>query len=516
MNKPLLSVNNLTHLYAPGKGFSDVSFDLWPGEVLGIVGESGSGKTTLLKSISARLTPQQGEIHYESRSLYAMSEADRRRLLRTEWGVVHQHPLDGLRRQVSAGGNIGERLMATGARHYGDIRATAQKWLEEVEIPANRIDDLPTTFSGGMQQRLQIARNLVTHPKLVFMDEPTGGLDVSVQARLLDLLRGLVVELNLAVVIVTHDLGVARLLAGPFAGDEAGASGGEWVNRPRARRPASSVYTAAGVIGFAELSRCRMRRKRLIRPTNALPVGRIRRVSVASDTRTTRRKMIYVQNVSKTFILHQQNGVRLPVLQRASLTVNAGECVVLHGHSGSGKSTLLRSLYANYLPDEGQIQIKHGDEWVDLVTAPARKVVEIRKTTIGWVSQFLRVIPRISALEVVMQPLLDTGVPREACAAKAARLLTRLNVPERLWHLAPSTFSGGEQQRVNIARGFIVDYPILLLDEPTASLDAKNSAAVVELIHEAKARGAAIVGIFHDEAVRNDVADRLHPMGASS
>ncbi len=150
--------------------------------------------------------------------------------------------------------------------------------------------------------------------------------------------------------------------------------------------------------------------------------------------------MINVQNVSKTFILHQQNGVRLPVLQRASLTVNAGECVVLHGHSGSGKSTLLRSLYANYLPDEGQIQIKHGDEWVDQVTAPARKVVEIRKTTIGWVSQFLRVIPRISALEVVMQPLLDTGVPREACAAKAARLLTRLNVPERLWHLAPGTW----------------------------------------------------------------------------
>ncbi len=224
--------------------------------------------------------------------------------------------------------------------------------------------------------------------------------------------------------------------------------------------------------------------------------------------------MINVQNVSKTFILHQQNGVRLPVLQRASLTVNAGECVVLHGHSGSGKSTLLRSLYANYLPDEGQIQIKHGDEWVDLVTAPARKVVEIRKTTVGWVSQFLRVIPRISALEVVMQPLLDTGVPREACAAKAARLLTRLNVPERLWHLAPSTFSGGEQQRVNIARGFIVDYPILLLDEPTASLDAKNSAAVVELIREAKTRGAAIVGIFHDEAVRNDARRPLAPNGS--
>ncbi len=275
MNQPLLSVNNLTHLYAPGKGFSDVSFDLWPGEVLGIVGESGSGKTTLLKSISARLTPQQGEIRYENRSLYAMSEADRRRLLRTEWGVVHQHPLDGLRRQVSAGGNIGERLMATGARHYGDIRATAQKWLEEVEIPANRIDDLPTTFSGGMQQRLQIARNLVTHPKLVFMDEPTGGLDVSVQARLLDLLRGLVMELNLAVVIVTHDLGVARLLADRLLVMKQGKVVESGLNRPRARRPAPSVYPVAGVIGFAELSWCRMRRKRLIRPTNALPVGRI-------------------------------------------------------------------------------------------------------------------------------------------------------------------------------------------------------------------------------------------------
>ena len=225
--------------------------------------------------------------------------------------------------------------------------------------------------------------------------------------------------------------------------------------------------------------------------------------------------MIRVENVSKTFVLHQQNGVQLPVLQNASLEVNGGECVVLHGHSGSGKSTLLRSLYANYLPDEGHIHISHGDEWVDLVQAPARKVLEVRRMTIGWVSQFLRVIPRISALDVVMQPLLDLGVPREACAAKAANLLTRLNVPERLWHLAPSTFSGGEQQRVNIARGFIVDYPILLLDEPTASLDAKNSAAVVELIEHAKTRGAAIVGIFHDATVRNRVADRLHAMGVA-
>jgi alpha-D-ribose 1-methylphosphonate 5-triphosphate synthase subunit PhnL len=226
--------------------------------------------------------------------------------------------------------------------------------------------------------------------------------------------------------------------------------------------------------------------------------------------------MIRVENLSKTFVLHHQNGIHLPVLSKAELTVNAGECVVLHGHSGSGKSTLLRSLYANYLPDEGHIHIKHGNEWVDLVTAPARKVLEVRKGTIGWVSQFLRVIPRISALDVVMQPLLDLGVSKDECRAKAASLLTRLNVPERLWHLAPSTFSGGEQQRVNIARGFVVDYPILLLDEPTASLDDKNSAAVVELIDEAKARGAAIVGIFHDEAVRNRVADRLHPMGAAA
>ncbi|OWS73199.1 phosphonate C-P lyase system protein PhnK [Pantoea sp. VS1] len=211
--QPLLAVNNLTHLYAPGKGFEDVSFALYPGEVLGIVGESGSGKTTLLRSLSARLAPQQGNILYRGRDLYQLSESERRRLLRTEWGVVHQHPLDGLRPQVTAGGNIGERLMAIGQRHYGDIRNEALRWLQDVEIPANRIDDLPTTFSGGMQQRLQIARNLVTQPTLVFMDEPTGGLDVSVQARLLDLLRTLVRELNLAVIIVTHDLGVARLLA---------------------------------------------------------------------------------------------------------------------------------------------------------------------------------------------------------------------------------------------------------------------------------------------------------------
>lgn len=226
-------------------------------------------------------------------------------------------------------------------------------------------------------------------------------------------------------------------------------------------------------------------------------------------TITTR---LRVENLSKTFVLHHQNSIRLPVLSDASLEVNAGECVVLHGHSGSGKSTLLRSLYANYLPDEGSIWVQHQGEWLDMVQAPARQILAVRRQTIGWVSQFLRVIPRISALDVVMQPMLELGYERQACEQKAAALLTHLNVPERLWHLAPSTFSGGEQQRVNIARGFVVDYPILLLDEPTASLDTTNSAAVVSLIDQAKARGAAIVGIFHDDAVRDHVADRLHVM----
>ncbi len=218
VNKPLLSVKDLSLLFGPEKGCQDVSFDLYPGEVLGIVGESGSGKSTLLSVLSGRCLPQTGSVTYtrpshESVDLYSCTEAERRTLLRTEWGFVEQNPRDGLRMGVSAGANIGERLMAQGERHYGDLRAKALEWLEHVEIDASRIDDLPRTFSGGMQQRLQIARNLVSSPRLVFMDEPTGGLDVSVQARLLDLLRRLVRELNLAVVIVTHDLAVARLLA---------------------------------------------------------------------------------------------------------------------------------------------------------------------------------------------------------------------------------------------------------------------------------------------------------------
>jgi putative phosphonate transport system ATP-binding protein len=215
---PLLQVEGVTRLYGERVGCRDVSFDLWPGEVMGIVGESGSGKTTLLNCLSARLEPSAGRVCYDTRDhgpvdIYAMSEARRRLLTRTDWGIVHQSPRDGLRMGVSAGANVGERLMAVGDRHYGAIRARAEEWLHKVEIDTDRIDDLPLTFSGGMLQRLQIARNLVTHPRLVFMDEPTGGLDVSVQARLLDLLRRLVTDLGLAAIIVTHDLAVVRLLA---------------------------------------------------------------------------------------------------------------------------------------------------------------------------------------------------------------------------------------------------------------------------------------------------------------
>lgn len=216
--RPLLRAQGLSRLFGPDKGCQDVSFDLYPGEVMGIVGESGSGKSTLLGVLSGRCRPEGGAVLYDSgvqgyRSLYDCTEAERRTLLRTQWGFVEQNPRDGLRMGVSAGANIGERLMAQGERHYGRLRRSAIEWLVNVEIDAARIDDLPRTFSGGMQQRLQIARNLVSRPRLVFMDEPTGGLDVSVQARLLDMLRGLVRELNLAVVIVTHDLAVARLLA---------------------------------------------------------------------------------------------------------------------------------------------------------------------------------------------------------------------------------------------------------------------------------------------------------------
>ena len=217
MSAPLLSARGVTKRFGGRVACRDVSFDLWPGEVLGIVGESGSGKTTLLNCLAGRLLPDGGSVSYEAQSagtvdVPRLSEARRRLLARTEWGFVNQDAREGLRMGVSAGANIGERLMAVGARHYGEIRREAIDWMARVEIDAERLDDRPTTYSGGMRQRLQIARNLVSKPRLVFMDEPTGGLDVSVQARILDLLRGLVGGLHLSAVLVTHDLGVARLL----------------------------------------------------------------------------------------------------------------------------------------------------------------------------------------------------------------------------------------------------------------------------------------------------------------
>jgi len=215
---PLLRAANVTKKFAPRQGIFGVSLDVWPGEVVGVVGESGSGKTTLLNCLSTRLAPDGGDVEYRCRdgrvvNLYAQTEGERRLLARTEWGLVHQDPRQGLRMNVSAGANVAERLMAVGLRHYGQLRSQAGHWMGRVELDAGRMDDAPETFSGGMLQRLQIARNLAIGPRLLFMDEPTGGLDVSVQARLLDLLRGLVADLGVAALIVTHDLGVARLLA---------------------------------------------------------------------------------------------------------------------------------------------------------------------------------------------------------------------------------------------------------------------------------------------------------------
>ena len=216
--QPILRVENVVKRYGKRTAVDGASFELWPGEVLAVVGESGSGKTSLLNAVSARVRPDAGTVQFMTRhegmvDVYAMSEAARRLLARTDWGYVHQNAAEGLRMNVSAGANVGERLMALGQRHYGRIREEAGDWLRRVELDASRIDDSPASFSGGMRQRLQIARNLVTRPRLVFMDEPTSGLDVSVQARLLDLLRSLTRQLSLAAVIVTHDLAVARLLA---------------------------------------------------------------------------------------------------------------------------------------------------------------------------------------------------------------------------------------------------------------------------------------------------------------
>jgi alpha-D-ribose 1-methylphosphonate 5-triphosphate synthase subunit PhnL len=215
--------------------------------------------------------------------------------------------------------------------------------------------------------------------------------------------------------------------------------------------------------------------------------------------------MIRIENLSKVFTLHNQGGTTIPVMAGASLSVAPGECVGLTGQSGAGKSTLMRMVWGNYLAAGGHIFV--GD--TDVATAEPRQIIALRRQTLGYVSQFLRVVPRVPTLDVVAEPLLALGTQVAVARARAASLLARLNIPERLWSLSPTTFSGGEQQRVNIARGFAHDYPALLLDEPTASLDAVNREVVLTLIDEAKARGAAILGIFHDEAARTRVCDRL-------
>lgn len=218
--------------------------------------------------------------------------------------------------------------------------------------------------------------------------------------------------------------------------------------------------------------------------------------------------MIRVENVAKAFTLHNQGGVRLPVFGDVNFSVDSGEALVLAGASGAGKSSLLRILYGNYRPTSGHIHITHAGRPVDIVQAVPRTMLDIRRRTLGFVSQFLRVIPRVSALDIVRDPLLARGFDAQEATERAQAMLARLNLPGRLWHIAPATFSGGEQQRVNIARSFVDPSPIMLIDEPTASLDSANRDVVVELIAEARAKGSAIVGIFHDEAVRERVATR--------
>jgi alpha-D-ribose 1-methylphosphonate 5-triphosphate synthase subunit PhnL len=225
--------------------------------------------------------------------------------------------------------------------------------------------------------------------------------------------------------------------------------------------------------------------------------------------------MLSVRNLSKTFTLHNQGGVRLRVLEDASLDVRRGECLVLAGRSGAGKSTLLRSMYANYLPQQGQVLVRHRGAMVDLVGAEPRLVLEVRRETLGYVSQFLRVIPRVGTLDLVMEPLRRRAMDAGEARQRAEAMLARLNIPAALWGLPPATFSGGEQQRVNLAMTFVQDYPVLLLDEPTASLDAGNRRTVVDLITAARGAGAAVVGIFHDQAVRDAVGTRTYDVAAA-
>ena len=225
-------------------------------------------------------------------------------------------------------------------------------------------------------------------------------------------------------------------------------------------------------------------------------------------------RMIEVQALQKTFTLHLRGGAVLPVLRDMDLAVEAGECVVLQGPSGAGKSTLLRAIYGNYRPQSGRVLLRHDGAMVDIVGANPRQVIDIRRRSLGYVTQFLRVIPRVSTLDIVAEPLLARGAALDAARARAADLLERLRIPRKLWDLPPATFSGGEQQRINIARGFCAEFPILLLDEPTASLDQDNRRIVIGLIDEARQRGSAIVAIVHDGETRNAIATRLAPMQA--
>lgn len=218
---------------------------------------------------------------------------------------------------------------------------------------------------------------------------------------------------------------------------------------------------------------------------------------------------VVVSEVSKSFTMHLRGGIRLPVVEGVSFAIKAGECAVLGGPSGAGKSSILKMLYGNYAVDAGQIIVDHHGQLIDLATASPRTVLGVRRDTIGYVSQFLRTVPRVAALDVVAEPLVSLGEKRETAQARARDLLAKLNLPEKLWSLPPATFSGGEQQRVNIARGFITPHPVLLLDEPTASLDAKNREVVVEMIAGKKSEGVALLGIFHDADVREAVADRV-------
>jgi alpha-D-ribose 1-methylphosphonate 5-triphosphate synthase subunit PhnL len=224
------------------------------------------------------------------------------------------------------------------------------------------------------------------------------------------------------------------------------------------------------------------------------------------------KSLIVVEGLAKTFVLHAAGPAVIPVFERLELDVQPGECVVLAGQSGAGKSSLIRSIYGNYMPTGGAVRVLHDGAYVDITRAEPHEVLEVRRRTLGYVSQFLRVIPRIPTLQLVMEPLLENGVGREEAHARATALLTELRLPAAHWDLPPATFSGGEQQRVNIARSFIRDYPIMLLDEPTASLDAENRAIVVGLIKRALGRGAAMIGIFHDQDVRDAVATRLFPV----